>query len=131
MCKARKFGKKKFWWKKLWKKLMELVWTYMKKLVFSFFASFLLYFWCLGNRSNCFFHNMWRNDNLISYTIKYSRLCSTFSKAMNKITSTRKLFFSLVGPCGLGKSHFFGLVKEWYFSTSVRQFFSSTLSISL
>ena len=60
-----------------------------------------------------FIYNMWRNDNLGSYLIKYSRLYSTFPKAMNKLISTNERFFiSLVGPSGSGKSPLiFGWLK--------------------
>ena len=57
------------------------------------------------NRSNYFIHNMWRNNSFRSYLMKYSRFYSTFSKAMNKIISTEeRIFISLVGPSGSGKS---------------------------
>ena len=43
--------------------------------------------------------------------IKYSRLYSTFSKAMIKLKSTNQRFFlSLVGPSGSGKSH---IIFDW------------------
>ena len=58
-----------------------------------------------------FIYNMWRNDNLGSYLIKYSRLYSIFPKAMNKLISTNKrVFISLVGPSGSEKSH---LLFHW------------------
>ena len=63
------------------------------------------------NRSNNDIHDMLRNNCLGSNFIKYSRLYFTFSKAMNKIISTKERFFiSLVGPSGSGKSHIF---FEW------------------
>ena len=63
------------------------------------------------NRSNYVIHNMRGNNSLGSYLIKYSRLYSTFSKAMNKIKSTKeRIFISLVGPSGFGKSL---LIFDW------------------
>ena len=63
------------------------------------------------NRSNYVIHNMLRNNRLGSYLIKYSRLYSTFSKAMNKIIPPKEqIFISLVGPSGSGKFH---LVFDW------------------
>ena len=63
------------------------------------------------NRSNYVIHNMLRNNSLGSYLIKYSRLYSTFSKAMNKIISIEeRIFISLVGPSGSRKIH---LIFDW------------------
>ena len=62
-------------------------------------------------RSNHVSHNMLRNNSLVSYLIKYSLLYSTFSKAMNKITSTKeRIFICLVGPSESGKSQ---LIFDW------------------
>ena len=61
-------------------------------------------------RSNYVIHNMWRNNILCSYLIKYSRLYSTFSKAINKILSLKERIFPLVGPSGSGK---FYLIFDW------------------
>ena len=63
------------------------------------------------NRSNYVIHSMRRNDSVGSLFITYSRLYSTFSKAMNKLMSIKKRFFvSLVGPSGIGKSY---LIFDW------------------
>ena len=65
----------------------------------------------ISNRSNNVIHYIRKNNSLGSNFIKYSRLYFTFSKAMNKIISTKeRVFISLVGPSGSGKSH---LVFEW------------------
>ena len=60
---------------------------------------YFLFFFCANfcyssdasmcNRSNYVIHNMWKIKSLGSYIIKYSRLYSTFSKAMNKIISKK------------------------------------------
>ena len=63
------------------------------------------------SRANNVFHYMRRNNSLGSNFIKYSQLYFTFSKAMNKIISTKeRVFISLVGPSGSGKKH---LIFEW------------------
>ena len=56
--------------------------------------------------SNYVIHNIRRNNSLGSCLIKYSRLYSSLSKAMNKtISSKQRIFISLVGLSRSGKSH--------------------------
>ena len=56
------------------------------------------------NRSNNVIHSMWRNDSLGIYYIKYSRLLSFFSKALDKIISTEeRIFISIDEPNGSWK----------------------------
>ena len=80
-------------------------------------------------RSNYVIHNMWRNNILCSYLIKYSRLYSTLSKAINKFLSLKEQIFPLVGPIGSGK---FYLIFDWLklvLSNQLSKFFKIFINI--
>ena len=69
--------------------------------------------------------------DLFSNFIKYSRLYFTISKAMNKIISTKKrVFVSLVGQSGSGKSHLvFCWIKTGPFQPNLDIFFINLINL--
>ena len=92
--------------------LVDLFKFFCASFFFSFDAS-------MCNRSNNVIHNMWKNDILGSYLIKYSRLHFIFFKAMNRTIPTN-FYFSSLSRWIWKVLTYFWLVGNWYFSTSIR-----------